>query len=245
MREYKLSPAFFSQMRKRILIFGVPLMVLTASAVVWISAARIAREGNGSYLTSPVFFTVVILGAIVIGFSIRRSLQEQQRLWSSYRLILDENSVKRTQAGLPELVINYDEISRITEAPGAGLDIQTSKISRLIGVPGTLEDYSLFRLELAKRHAIECLPGSRAKWIPVLLIVMGLLPAAGFMIIFLAGNRFVSWITGILLFAVILASFLTIQRSTFITKRVKRASWLIWLPLMALGDWILRTIPGW
>jgi uncharacterized membrane protein len=245
MREYKLSQEFFTQMKKRILIFAVPFMILAAVVGLWISGSWIAREGDKSYLTSPVFFTVVVLIIIVLIFSIRRSLRQQQQLWSSYRLITDENSIKRTQGGIPDITITNNEITKITEVSELGLTVYTSIASRRLGIPKTLENYSEFRLELTKRHVIDSAPRVYTKWLPVLSASMGLLTLAALAITFLATNRYVIATTGILLTVVLLLSLVSIQRNINTTKQVKRSSWFVLLPLLGIVARVFYAIAGW
>lgn len=141
MHEYKLSPLFFSQMRKTTLAFSIPLIIVAVC---------------GGFLISGV---AALLLAVIFILSLLVSLHKQQQKWSSYRLRINENSLQRLQYPFPEITIEFDEILKVTEADGRGLnilglDIQTANPSRRILVPKTLHGYPEFRLELAKRCAI-------------------------------------------------------------------------------------------
>lgn len=233
MNEYKLSQEFFTQMQKRLVIFVVPLMILAVVVGFWTSASWIEREGDKSYFTSPIFFLVIVLIVVVFIYSLRRSLRQQRQLWSSYRLIMDEYSIKRTREGLPDIIINYNEISKITEAPEFWLIVHTSIPSRRISVPATLEDYAEFRLELSKRYTIDITARSRTNWSQLIFISYGLLTLAALAITFLATNRYVVIVIGTLLFVAQLLGFVIIQRSINSSKQLKRSSWFT-LPVLVI-----------
>ena len=242
MREYKLSQDFFAQIYKRLLIFAVPFMILAAAMGLWIGGSWIAREEDKSYFTSPIFFAVVVLVVLTLIFSFRRSWRQQKQMWSTYRLIADESSIKRTQDGLPDILIHYSDVSKVTEAPGIGLTVQTSIPSRQISVPATLEDYAEFRLELSKRFTIDATAGSRTRLAQIFTLFYGLLTLVAITITFLATNRYIVLGTGTLLFLAQLLGLVIIQRSIHTTKQVKRNSWLVLVPLIAIGVRVFYAI---
>ncbi len=227
MHEYKLSSAFFSRMRRRILTVGLPLSILAAAVGLWA-----ASRGD---LSSPVAWVAALLILLTLGISIRQSVRRQEQSWSSYRVILDEAAIIRRQAELPEITIPYGEIVRITEAADLGLGIQGTSASQQIGVPQTLENYAEFRAELARRHAIESMPEARSKSLQALPILTALLALAAFAITFTAANRYVVAVVGTLLFAGMLLSLVSIQRNPNSTKQVRRNSWLVLIVLLAIA----------
>lgn len=238
MREYKLSPIFFSQMRRRVLIVSIPFIVMAAVVGLLIVYKRDSSS-------SPIDLLITgVLGTIAIFIGIRIGLRKQQQMWSSYRLITNENTIKRTQDGLPDITINYSDIFKVTEASEIGLTVQTSIPSLRIGVPATLEDYSEFRLDLAKRHAIDKMARSRPRLWQLISMLYGLLTLAALAITFLATNRYVVIVIGILLFVAQLLGFVVIQRSTFTTNLVKRSSWLVLLVLAIIAVRVFYAIEG-
>jgi hypothetical protein len=234
MREYKLSPQFFSQITKRILIVGLPIMLLALAGGLWIG-------GQEAQSITP-FLIIVPLFLIILTFSIVRGINKQKRNWSSYRVILDESSIKRVQTGLPEVTIEYGDISKIVESTGVGLVILGSTPSRQISVPATLEDYSQFSLELSSRHSFENIPVAQTKWMQFSPSLVGLATIVAFVITFISSNPYIGAITGILLFGGLTVSLVQIQRNSQITKQVKWQSCLILLPLFAIATRVLFNI---
>ena len=244
MSEYKLSPAFFAKLQKRSLYLGLPFMIASVAVGLWISITLIARVGDKSFLTSPCLYITILLCIVVVIFSWRRSVRQQIQMWSSYRLVTNENSIKRTQDGLADMMINYNEIFKVIEAPERGLTIYTPKSSQRINVPRTLENYSEFRLELSRRIIIEKALKVHKKWSLAIPIAMGLLTLAASATMFLSDNRYVIAITGTPLIIVCLFGLISIQRNMTMTKPVKRSSWLIFLPLLAIAARTFFAITG-
>lgn len=234
MQEYKLTPAFFSQMRKRIFTFGVPLCGLLAFVGIWVGT-------KGNISSSSIIIAIPLLGS-VLGFGLFSSLRQQQRLWASYRLVVGEHYIKRIQQGMPEITIAKNELSKITEAAGGGLMVQASAPDRQIVIPATIENYSELRSLLSGWHAIQNLSQTRVKWLSFLPVAASLLTIAAYTTTMLATNPVLVVGVGTLLLVVLLASLVLIQRSIYMTRQVKRSSWFIILPMFTLVVRILYAV---
>ena len=125
MREYKLSSQFFSQMTRRVWIVGLPIMLLATAGGFWIG-------GQGADSIAPLLIMGVFL-LIVMAFSVIRGVRKQKKLWSSYRIILEADSIKRVQDGLADVTIASTEIVKIMEASGLGLSVHATDPVRQIG----------------------------------------------------------------------------------------------------------------
>jgi len=226
MREYKLSPLFFSQMRRRILSVGLPIMLLALVVGVLVGA-------QSEQSITRLLITVSLI-LILLAFSFTRAIRQQQKHWARYRLIIDENSIKKVQHGLAEIAIGYDEISKITESSSAGLVVQALTPYRQIAVPTTLEGYSELRLELASRYPFENIPENRARWMQLVPVLAGVATLVAFVVTIASPNPYVSGIVGTLLASGLVVSFISIQGNTQTTKQVKRGSILIIFPLLAI-----------
>jgi hypothetical protein len=238
MHEYKLTPALFSLVQRRSWIFGILFFVLATAGVTWI--------GIQENFPLPVFFIIVLLLLIVSFFGVLRGLRQQHKLWLSYRLILDDNSIKRTNSGklLPDLTIQYSDISKITETPGVGLNVQASNPPRQIGVPVTLEGYSEFWRELAKRHRIDLMPKHPSQWMQFMPLLINLLTLVGFAVNFLSTNSYIIAGTGTMLFVIMLGNLVVIQQNKDTTRQAKQRAWLFLLPAFLIASRVLVAIFG-
>lgn len=234
MHEYTLTPAFFSQMRKKLLTVGVPIIGLAA-----LVGLLIGGRGN---LTSPAVVIIVPVFALLIAFSLFNSLRQQQRLWASYRLVVDENAIKRIQHGLPDIMIEKSELAKIVETASGGLAVHATNPNRQIVIPATLDGYSTVRSQLADWHAIETLSPTSAKWLSIQPVAWGLFALVAFMTTMLATNTILVVVAGTLLLALLLLSLVLIQRSRYLTTQTKRASWFIIFPIFAIGARIVLAL---
>jgi hypothetical protein len=231
MREYKLSSEFFSQMTKRIWTVVVPIALLALAGGLWMG-------GQEARSSAPLLVMGLFL-LIVMAFSILSGIRKQKKLWSSYRIILDEDSIKKIQDGLPDVTITFGEIVKIMEAAGLGLSVHAVDPPRQIGVPATLEDYDGFRLALSDRHSFENVPQARTRWAQFLPWAVGLGTIGGFLVTFLSKNPYISAIAGILLFIGLVISLVQIQRNPEARKQMRWQSCFILFPLLGI---LLRVV---
>jgi hypothetical protein len=237
MHEYRLSPQFFSQLRRRILIFTPPILLIALIGGFWVG-------GRGANSITPLLITIPLL-LIVMVFSITWSLRQQKKHWSTYRLIVDDTSLKKVQDGLPDISISFAEISKITDYPKRGLLIQALAPPRQIYTPATLEDYNQLRTDLANRHPFESVQKTQAKWMqltPLLGLLIGLIGIVLFVTTFKSSNPFISTVTGIFLFAFLVLGFVVIQRSAQVPKIIKWSSWSTFFPLLAIAFRVIMNI---
>jgi lysylphosphatidylglycerol synthetase-like protein (DUF2156 family) len=241
MREYKLPAAYFAKVRTRVLVWTLLISSIAATAGIRIAMALIGWLDNASHLPASVLSITVVFVVIALMVGLRIGLRRVQRSWESYRLILDENSIRRVQEGYPEITIQSSEISRITEAEGRGLIVHSVKPYTDIGIPRAVQEYAEIRADLEKKHAIERISGARGKAMAALVIAIGLLTPVALLIIFLATNKLI----GTLLFSWLLASVVIVQRSGSASKQAKRISWLVSVPLLAIAIRVLFVIANW
>jgi hypothetical protein len=207
--------------------------------------AWVALLNDESPLPAWILIITIVITLIGLIIGIGVGLRRVQRTWASYRLILDENSVRRVQDGYPEVTIQSSEISKITETEERGIVVHSIRPYTYIGIPRAVEEYSEIRADLAKKHAIESMSRARGKIMQVLTLATGLLAPAALWIIFLAKNKYVIVVTGSLLFIALLVSVVVILRSGSTSKQAKRISWLTLLPLIAIAIRVLFVVANW
>ncbi len=234
MHEYKLSPLFFSQMRRRILIL-VPVILILGLVGGFMVGGRITQADTTFLIIIPILF-------IVLAYSIMKNLRQQEKLWSSYRLIQNDSSIKRIQDGFTEITISYSEISKIIEAPQIGLTIQASTPPRQIFIPYTLAGYAQLRIDLASKHPIDLVPKSQSKFgqfFPFLLVILSIIL---FVVTFKSANVYISAMAGILLFIGLAISLVVIQRSPQLPKKTRWGGWFVLFPLFAIASRVVLDI---
>ena len=73
----------------------------------------------------------------------------------TYRILLDNNSIYKTQYKKVDITIMCENIKRVAEAPNSGLSVQTHDEHNFIYIPKSLENYEIIRIKLAKWCPIE------------------------------------------------------------------------------------------
>lgn len=212
---------------------GLPIVLLALGSGLWIG-------GQKADSTTPLIIIAVFLLVITM-FSIVRGIQKQKKLWSSYRIILDESSIKKVQDALPDVTIAYGEIVKIMEGPGFGLSVHADS-ARQIGIPATLEDYDQLRLELSGRHSFESIPQVRTRWMQFSPTVAVLATIIGFLVTFLSSNPYISASAGILLFIGLVVSLVQIGRNPQVAKQMKWQTCFIIFPLFGIAARVLMDI---
>ncbi len=221
---------------------ALPMSLLAAGVALWIGPHY--WIGTQEQIIQIILVLIPVYLLIII-FSFLNATRQQKRIWSSYRLIIDQSSIKRVQKSLGDATIKNEEISWIIETPKVGIYLIAIYPSRQIIIPFTLENYSELRLELEKRHPIETASKARSKWTPILPTLVGLLSLAAFSIIFLVTNPMIVAVVGILDIVGLIAAMVSIQRNMNISIQLKRTSWFVVFPLVAIAIRVFLVIRDW
>ncbi|MBD1842178.1 hypothetical protein H6F89_01885 [Cyanobacteria bacterium FACHB-63] len=149
MTTYRLSPRFFSQYRQRMsLSIGVPIFGVLA----YNTANSFNRYPPIVTIISTIFvFLIVAISSQVI---LRGDFRKHQQTWSSYELMLNEDSITRIQDGLERAQISRSEVTKIIEVTGYGLTIASANDTQIF-VPRLLENYDSLRTSLLEWRSID------------------------------------------------------------------------------------------
>jgi len=135
MRTYKTSPQSFAKIRRDI-IQGLSIIsgLVFGSIIGWdIWQNRNNNESDFSYL----ILVLIIIVATTI-FSIRKAVLQQQQIWNSIEIKLDDDYISRQQIRIPEVKIYRSEITEIEEHKH-GLIVKTVDKGRLLAIPIQLD----------------------------------------------------------------------------------------------------------
>jgi hypothetical protein len=187
----------------------------------------------GVALAIPVL-TVAQLAAM------QRSRVRQRRQWASYRLVVEDDAVRRTVDGYADITIARRDIARIADQD-SGLVVHGPSRDDQIFIPRQLTGFHDVRLQLAAWQPFEQTAPVRgfARQKP-------LLAAAGVMVLF--GAVFLSErplivvpATTLFIAAELVALALTV-RSPLVDARTKRAMLLLLLPTAAAGYRLVQVL---
>jgi tetratricopeptide (TPR) repeat protein len=215
-RTFQLSEEYFKRLRKLTLTYTVPVLVIGIAAVVYFE--------NSQDSGSPTLRLPALLSTFVIaGISLYITLRRQKKLWRTFRVTVDEDSVSRTQEAHTPVTIRATEIERIKESPGRGLTVLAQKRGTPLLIPDTLSDYDECRSLLSRWAPIETVRGplNRALLLVIAFAIVGI-----FVVFDRTKDPSLVVPFGVAVAALLIFSHVKLQRNPDIDRRTKRWSWI-------------------
>ena len=142
--EFLLKKDLFKKMLRKHIIFQ--LCLITGLLVLLYFALK-SVEGI-YYLIAPLVFIFELIKQIFVIIKMKKE-------WYTYRILLSNDSIHKTQYKKVHITIMRESIKRIIEIPNSGLSVQTHDEHNYIYIPRTLESYEIIRNELSKWCPIE------------------------------------------------------------------------------------------
>lgn len=216
MQEYRFLPQYIARLWIRQLL--VILVFLGPAPLYFAWKGRLADN-------FPILAALGVLAAAIAYLSVKPT---QERL-STFRIHLDHQAIGRTGAGLPEIFLRFDEVTRITEFEGRGMVVHSADAARNLSLPAKLEGYSEIRARLALLRNIEVPPGgqrafARLYWPFWFLAVAAMVYAS------LLPNPWAMAVSSAILLAVTIWSFVGIARNPALAAQFPRLRWVL-LPI--------------
>jgi hypothetical protein len=221
MEQFKIKQGGFKEIRKTLLIITVPLLLIITFgvlAIFYFTMKDEQRDVNVLLLLIP--FTLVT-GA----FGLYPSMNRQKKIFESYSLTLDNNSITREQHNTPTITISNEEISEIIKNSNGSITIKGNSKVNVIGVPPQIDDYKKLEELL---NEIKQISTKTKESFPQKYIMLFSLLGMGLMATFQISNiKIIVGISGLVLLTFLGYSFFAIQRSKNIDNKTKRGRWMI------------------
>lgn len=180
-------------------------------------------NSNGKQIDLNLFFLVIpiMLGSVVFG--LYRGIKLQRKIYESYVLSVDNNSITREQHNTPKISILKTEIKEITKNTNGSFTIKGNSKVNLIGIPSQIDGYERLENLLSEIKPIAN-QGSKPFFqkFPFLLSILPIGLMAG---VYISKERIIVGICGVVLLGLLGYSFFEIQRNKNIDKRTKKWSW--------------------
>jgi hypothetical protein len=129
MGSFKLDKAGFKVQEKSILIRSIAIGIIAACAGVFVTTCY---QANAS---SDTMYIVVPMILICIGAGLWIGIRRQRKLWATYELVINEDTIIRTQYNMPTITISKNEIQYIVESDKGIIAIKPVNINQMIIVP--------------------------------------------------------------------------------------------------------------
>lgn len=176
---------------------------------------------NDSDLSTLPYLLILLLATL--GFGIYRGVVRQRRLFESYTLTIDDDSIQREQLNTATVKIPSEEVAEVLKLQTGGFVIKGRNRTDLIIVTNLIENAEALERDLSRFRDIK-VPIRKSMLeimrIPVILSILILMT-----IVYISNNNWLVLGSGIVLSATLIWSFYEIQVSKNIDKRTKRNSW--------------------
>jgi hypothetical protein len=238
MHTYTLAPDGFAARKKRLIIQSLTLYTIAVLAGLYLALRNDLASPNAMITLAidiPLF-------AVLILFVLRRGIKLQREAWASYRLTIDQDTITRQQARLPDLTLRRDQITRIEELPGSGLLIRTTEPRIYISVPLGLTGYADIQAHLASWQPISVSAYKTPLRLFLLCLGLAMAPIAALVIVVISDSLPLVVAAGLVLVGIMGWSLIAIQRSPNVDPRRKRWIWLGLLVLLPVMQKLLNLL---
>lgn len=235
MTVFKTHPDGFAIIRKQTLRRTIPVILV---ALVIFVVINIRTSGTSKELYPLLIAAPLLL--FVIGRSVYTGLKRRRRLFDSFTIEIDEDTVTRTQADTPALSLNRLEITSVSKDRQGIITIRGMDKQDLIVVPADMDRQEEMEAALARIIAFsEQQPrplGEYYGWIAT-VVAIGLMVAVN-----IVENKIIVLVSGILLIGLLTWSLLAVYRNKNVSNRYKRSSWVVLLVIASVIISILTKL---
>ena len=235
MKTYRLAPAYYAALKRRLLLTAVPIICI-AGAIGYL--AGLLQKGS----TLPTTLLFMGLTGVFFVFTIPRSYRQQRDLAQSYLLIVNGDSITRKQEGAQDIYLTKNGIARITETPDKGLGIISINSKQRFGIPATLEGYDDLRRTLAAWHAIQTVKPKKMYWQALVVPFLALVLIGLFAVAVISTDKVLVTAAGGLALIMSVGSAIVIWKNPQVDAKTRSKLWLASIPLVALIAKIIYTL---
>lgn len=247
MHSFKIRPDGYKNVRKKMLLWGIPIM-LTGVVISF----QIALQSNGSdvsaaynsnnYLDWLVYIIPFVLILSFASFGLYRSLGRVKKMFASYELLITDNLISREVVNTPTISIYVNEVQEIIRHRNGSYMIKGTKANDLILVPKQIENREQLELILDQIKPVT----TKGKAITQirLLAVLSFINLGLMWCVFAVDNKTIVAIAGTLFFVIFIYNFIRIQKSKNIDYRTKKTRWISFLALLVVLYFLITKLTG-
>ena len=225
MRHFTTTKDRFHEVRKKVLIAIISVYAIVVFIVLYLVNPSTAEAGYSGVYS-------LILTAPVLGFTTYRTIKRQKKMFETYRLTISDDAVIREQDNTPTITIPKNSIKKIIRmSSGVYCVIGASRLNA-IAIPAQIEDRDNLEQLLSGIMPITAkTSGTALQWF---YMAIGLLAVGAAFMGLTSEDKIVFTISAITLCAVMLWGFVVIQRSKNFDRRMKRRSYIMIIPFVAM-----------
>jgi hypothetical protein len=237
-RCYKLLQTALPAEQKRIRTTLLPtlVLVLAISTVVFIFLGARANATLWSLVPYGLFMLAYM--AYLILWSPRKLRRKLQRCWETYELEVGSNYLVRRQADMPDLCVQFSEVSAVQRIAGRDLRVIGTPKRNIISIPEGIEGFSEILAAVSSIRPVE--ERRLGQWQKTRLFMATAL--IGYTTMLWATNPMVVIPLSIGMASVIIWIFFWLRRNPNLSHRMKRFAWYFLLFLVICGMKLLVAV---
>ena len=235
MQQFKITPDGFKEIKKRLLLRVIPLMLVAVTVGIFITSQNQSADALSLIIAIPFIAAAVIFG-------LYRGINRQKDLYESYTLILTDNLVRREQLNTPTISIYYNDIQEIIKSNNGNFVIKGPDAKNPITVSAQIDNYVLLENELNQIKPITVKSSdSPVQKFQFLFVILTLALMAS---VYLVSNKIVVFISGASVIGILLWSLVRIHTNKNIDVKTKRASWLVLIVIASIIAIMYNKLTG-
>lgn len=228
MKVFKIRQDGFKEIRKKILLRSIPVLLIAGAVGITISTINSKQKENDVNVL-PIVIPVI---AAAIGFGLYRGVNRQKTLFESYTLTITNNLITREQLNTPTISIYFNDIKEIAKHKNGSFTIKGKETIDLIGIPAQIDNHP--QLETALQQIQPIVAKDKVSFMEKYQILTGLVTAGLMLCVYTVNNKIIVALTGSALVALMVWSFIKIRSSKNVDSKTKQGFWWIILVLASV-----------
>ena len=228
MQVFKIRHDGFKEIRKKILLRIIPLLIIAGAVGITISTINSKQKENDVNVL-PIVIPMV---ALALGFGIYRGVNRQKALFESYKLTITNNLVTREQLNTPTISIYFNNIKEIAKHKNGSFTVRGNEVGDLIGLPVQIEN--ILQLETILQQIQPIIVKDKVSFLDKYPSLTGLVTIALMLCVYTINNKIIVVFTGSSLVALLIWSFIKIRGSNNVDNKTKQSVWWVLLVLASV-----------
>lgn len=219
MQKFRLRQDAFKELRKKMLMRTVPLLVVAMAAGLFISTIN-SKDKAGDTNVLPIVIPTMF---VVVFFSLFNSTKKQKALLESYTLTISDVSIKREQLNTQTVAISPNDIQAIIKNKDGAFVVMGKEKYDLLDIPSQIENYNEVEQSLQKLCAITVRENTPT--VQKYQLLLGLLPIGLMICVFTLTNKIIVAISGTAFIGIVVWGLVMTKKNKNIDNKTKRGMW--------------------
>lgn len=238
MQVFKIKKDGFNEIRKKVLLRAIPILLLAGAAGIIISFVNTSQKEDDVNVL-PIVIPII---AASMGFGLFSGLKRQKALFESFTLTITNNLITREQLNTATISIYFNEIKEITKHKNGCFAIKGKDPADVIVVPLQIDNY--FQLETALQQIQPIVEQHNVSFITKYQGLTGYIVVGLMICVYTVQNKIIIALTGIAVVTFMIWSFIKIRGSKNVDDKTKRNAWWGLFVLAAIIAFVIFKLTG-